>query len=217
MILDLNQSITASPFLEVPWSKIKTDLELQAWAHVPKLLNHELSNELLALFREKLERDSFVAAGVGKNTQNFLRENVRLSQTCWIDNWEENKALCSLYDLKQEMMRELNEYFRLSMKRFESQFALYPEGGFYKKHLDQLRTGMHRQVSCIFYLNDCHNGGELILYDQHDRNKESATISPRKGDCVLFFSGQIFHEVLATNSPRFSLTTWFRDDALALV
>ena len=109
-------------------------------------------------------------------------------------------------------MDYLNQHFFLSMKRFESQFAIYQKGGFYKKHLDQLKKTRHRQVSCILYLDDCLAGGELLIFNKNNKNQLDYTYTPKAGEMVLFFSKSIYHEVLPTQQKRYSLTTWFRDD-----
>lgn len=109
-------------------------------------------------------------------------------------------------------MISVNEYFFLVMKRYESQIAYYDEGDFYKTHLDQFQDQRHRQVTCTIYLNDCTNGGELVLYKQGSQTIIDQIISPKRGTLVLFFSGHIHHEVKLVNQPRLSITTWFRDD-----
>lgn len=199
-----------------PLSQIKNDLERHGWAKFSNVYPEEFLHKLQTHFLEKKENEEFEQASVGKDTRNFLRENIRLSETSWVDDWQELSELSVLREDYEKLMVELNEYFYLSMKRFESQLALYPSGGFYKKHIDQLKGGLHRQVTGILYLNNCPEGGELVIYERENKNKIAATISPRIGDMVFFFSSQIYHEVLPTYFPRYSLTTWFRDDLLAL-
>ena len=119
-----------------------------------------------------------------------------------------------LHSFFTELMLELNRTFFLACKRFETQFAYYPVGGYYKKHLDQLADNKHRQGTVILYLEDCLGGGELIIYNKDHINQIDQVYSPRKGDLVIFFSSQIFHEVKEAHSERTSLTTWFRDDEI---
>lgn len=72
-------------------------------------------------------------------------------------------------------------------------------------------------MTCIFYLNDCYEGGELLIYSREDKKQIAARISPSIGSCVIFFSGQIYHEVLPVVETRYSLTTWLRCDDEALL
>jgi SM-20-related protein len=109
-------------------------------------------------------------------------------------------------------MNSINNYFRLSIKGFESQFSVYNQGGFYKCHLDQHKETRHRQVSCCIYLNDCVDGGELVIYKKGSKTEVDKVIKPLSGSIVFFFSKDIYHEVKMVQNPRYSITTWFRDD-----
>ncbi len=195
-----------------PWKEAKVALEEQGWFILPSFLPSQINGSLLESFQHKLQNDQFRLAKVGKDLQRSLEKKIRLSQTAWIESWDESAELKALNDLFAELALEMNQHFFLNMKRWESQMALYPHGGFYKKHLDQLRSGENRIMTCIFYLNDCDDGGELVIYDRDDIKRKVATIAPRRGTCVIFFSRQIFHEVLPSFAPRFSLTTWLRHD-----
>ena len=194
------------------WHQFFDSLIHYGWVQIPHFLNNEFITNLLLQLKLHLEKDQFEDAAIGGKFQHSLAKEIRLSQTTWIDHWDTSSELTELSEFFHQFMQAMNSYFYLSIKRWESQFAIYPIGGFYKKHKDQLKGSEHRQVTFITYLNDCENGGELVIYDRDDRSKIAATISPRAGSCVIFFSSQIFHEVRPTLSPRFSLTTWFRDD-----
>lgn len=152
-------------------------------------------------------------AGIGHKNKALIDKQIRQSNTLWIENWNQFPALEFTGKLLSNLMIEANRYFFLSMKRLEAQFAIYNPGGFYKKHLDQHQTG-HRLLTCIIYLNDVEKCGELVIYNKKDRNKVDKIIPPKQGKLVLFFSNQIFHEVLPTESLRLSLTTWMRNDEL---
>jgi SM-20-related protein len=92
---------------------------------------------------------------------------------------------------------------------YEFHYALYEEGSFYKKHIDQFRNNDSRQFTVIVYLNEdwqLADGGELCIYHldhlQH--------ISPANAKCVFFKSSELPHEVLVTNKPRLSITGWLK-------
>ncbi len=192
------------------FERIGYNLEEQGYAFVPQFLSESHVSHLLTLFQKKIEDDAFHEARVGTSLEKTLEKRIRKSETAWIEDWSDIDFLSLFY---AELMSKLNLYFFLSLKRWESQFAFYPRGGFYRKHLDQLRGERHRQITSIFYLNDCVKGGELIIYDREDKGKVALTVSPRLGDLVIFQSSQIFHEVKEVYDHRFSLTTWFRDDS----
>lgn len=109
---------------------------------------------------------------------------------------------------------ELQEYFRVALPHQEFHAAYYPPGTFYKKHLDVFKDrsqsmAPERIFSCVYYCNEewCPaDGGELKLYLQ----SEALEIPPLFNRLVIFFSGEVPHEVQATSSPRFSLTGWLK-------
>ncbi len=209
---DLTLNISSSLAQRFPWDRAKLELEEKGWFSCEDILNLQESEGLLHSFKDKLENNEFNQAKVGKDLNRSLEQGIRLSHTSWIENWSRSIELQNLNQFFSSLSQEMNQYFYLNIKRWESQMAFYPNGGFYKKHLDQLKGGENRLMTCIFYLNDCVEGGELVIYDREDRNLKVATITPKSGTCVLFFSRQIFHEVLPSYSPRYSLTTWLRHD-----
>src|SRR5690606_30489076 len=137
---------------------------------------------------------------------------IRKSNICWIEDSDNFGGLREYNLILQQMMISLNQYFFLSLKHFESQVAYYTKNDFYKTHLDQFNNSSRRQVTSILYLNDCPVGGELVLYKKGTKDVIDKVVTPKRGTLVVFFSGHIFHEVKPVETPRFSLSTWFRDD-----
>jgi SM-20-related protein len=90
----------------------------------------------------------------------------------------------------------LSRQLMLGLVDSESQYAVYPAGAGYARHLDQLRLSDARVVSAVFYLNPAwqdSEGGALRLYLAGATYQD---IYPRAGTLVLFLSGQFEHEVL---------------------
>lgn len=195
-----------------PLQEMVTGLEEKGWFAWEQSFSAKFYQDLFKCIEESMRAEKFEHALVGKGHRRSLSQNIRKAQTAWIQDWTSNDSLAKFHSFCSLVQTELSQEFFLSLKRWESQFACYPAGGFYKKHLDQLRENNHRQVTMILYLNNCSKGGELVIYNKHDKLKVDAKIPALRGTCVLFFSSQIYHEVLKTASPRFSLTTWFRDD-----
>ena len=117
-------------------------------------------------------------------------------------------------DSLEKVRTELNRNLFLGLLDFEGHFAVYPDGGFYKPHLDQHRETADRIISVILYLNpdwQPGDGGELkLLTTPGDREGEFVTIEPRMGTLVCFLAGDFWHEVLPTKKSRASITGWFR-------
>jgi len=187
-------------------------LEKNHYCVIENFVPRETCDSLLTVQRERQDKFKFENAKIGTFHQSQQKEKIRNSQISWIDFSKEKPKLRCYEDYLNELKNDINKNFYLSLKRFESQFATYPIGGFYKKHLDQFKTNTHRQVTAILYLNDVFNGGQLIIYDKDDKQKIAQTIQPKKGTLAIFFSKTVYHEVLSCLEKRHSITTWFRDD-----
>ncbi|CAD7941601.1 unnamed protein product [Amoebophrya sp. A25] len=95
--------------------------------------------------------------------------------------------------------------------------ACYPGGGArYTKHYDN--DGRHPQLSkrvltTLVYLNKTWNGGELCVFDRvPNEDRLRAKVAPRLGRLLLFFSDtRIPHEVLPSQTLRYSVTAWYLD------
>jgi SM-20-related protein len=190
------------------------NLTQKSWSSHLNILDKNSCQNLLKYIDLHLEQENFKIAQIGNKLNKIKKTSIRSSKIAWIDNWEANHELKSIYHSLLELQNEFNHYFFMALKRFESQFAFYEKGDFYKKHLDQLNNTRHRQVTLILYLNDIPDGGELVIYNKDNKMQVETIIKPKMGELICFFSGHIFHEVLPTNFPRYSITTWFRDDLI---
>ena len=120
-----------------------------------------------------------------------------------------------LYLLSLEVLRlAINQRFFLGLFDFEGHFAVYPEGAFYKPHLDRHQHTGDRIITAIIYLNEDWqhgDGGELKLWTTPgDKEGSFKTIEPRLGTIVTFFAADHWHEVLPAIKTRMSITGWFR-------
>ena len=108
------------------------------------------------------------------------------------------------------LIQFLNENLFLSLKDYEVHLTIYPEGSFYKKHLDQFNRDDHRKLSVICYLNKDWKesyGGQLRMH----LSEKALDFLPLAGRIICFRSDQIEHEVLPATRPRLSLTGWILD------
>jgi SM-20-related protein len=95
----------------------------------------------------------------------------------------------------------------LSLAGYEFHYAHYPERTFYKRHVDQFKDRSNRLITFILYLNDGWSpgdGGELMIY----KGDQEIKVEPIMNRCVLFKTEGLEHEVLLSNTSRFSLTGW---------
>jgi len=169
-----------------------------------------LSRESLVAWHE----GEFRRAGVGRGSGLVIREDVRTDHVMWLRDEEITSCQRSYLARLEEVRSALNRNLYLGLFDFEGHFAVYPEGGFYKAHLDRHRETSDRLVTVILYLNpgwQPGDGGELKLWTTPgDREGEFVTIEPRMGTLVCFLAGDFWHEVLPAKKTRASITGWFR-------
>jgi SM-20-related protein len=194
--------------------QINSSLEEKSWFYQENFLQGDLCKAIVDTFLDKKNKRSFIEAKIGAGIRKNEVNSIRNSSIQWIDSWDENLSMKTLNIIFSEIFLSTRDYFRLPIKRHESQFAIYEKGGFYKTHLDQHKHTRHRQISTCLYLNDCIEGGELILYKKGSKTEIEKVIKPSKGSFVIFFSADIYHEVKLVKSPRFSISTWYRDDEI---
>jgi SM-20-related protein len=181
---------------------------------MPHCLDREDSSRLTRECRLASENGGFRPAGVGRGADLKIREEIRRDQVMWLDSGAASIEQ-RLYLDKLELLRlALNQRFFLGLFDFEGHFAIYPEGAFYKPHLDRPAGTGDRMVTAILYLNQDWqpgDGGELKLWTQPgEKTGTFELIEPRGGTLVCFFAGDFWHEVLPAIKPRMSITGWFR-------
>jgi len=160
------------------------------------------------------ENGEFKRAGVGRGKSLEIREDIRRDHILWLQSGETSVEQ-EIYLAKLELLRtDLNRRFFLGLFDFEGHFAIYPEGAFYKPHLDRHAGTSERIITVILYLNEHWqpgDGGELKLQTTvGEKDGAFELIEPRMGTLVCFPSGDYWHEVLPAIKSRMSITGWFR-------
>lgn len=161
-----------------------------------------------ALLRRATEIEHYRRARVGQSRTHRLNQFVRRDRTAWIDGRVGIEA--DWLTWAEQLRIELNRTLYLGLDRFESHFAHYPPGAFYRKHVDAFKDSDNRVVSLIVYLNpdwSPADGGQLALYDQADM--ELAKVPPTIGTVAAFLSDSFPHEVMKTTRDRYSIAGWF--------
>jgi len=163
-----------------------------------------LRKSILSRYKDGL----FHQAGIGAKENFQTAETIRKDRVWWIDNplpgSSEEKFFLKMYDFIQY----LNKTCFTGLKSYEFHYAVYEEGSYYKKHVDQFVNDLSRKFSFVLYLSETWlpgDGGELLLFTE----KEVLTIAPIPGK-ILFFTSDLPHEVLRTNKQRLSLTGWLK-------
>jgi len=175
-----------------------------------------LVNNMLCSLSKRIkgfEEDDLKTAEIGRSKNQQSNPEIRRDKIHWLNkqNSIDNEYLSFMGSLRAH----LNQALYLGLFDYESHYAIYQEGDFYKQHVDTLSGKSNRVLSTILYLNENWNtqdGGELVMYSQ-DEKTIIESVSPRAGTMVIFLSEQFPHEVLVANKTRYSIAGWFRVNA----
>jgi len=168
--------------------------------------------QLRTLFIDIKNADSeqFHPAGIGREQDQRVNQFVRRDRICWLD--ASHEPVVFYLEWMEQLRLRVNRELFLGLFDYECHYAHYPEGAFYKKHLDSFKGSSNRRLSSILYLNPAwqsSDGGELVLYAE-DGEKVLQTVLPSFGKMVFFLSEEFPHEVLPAKCSRYSLSGWFR-------
>ncbi|RYY76322.1 MAG: 2OG-Fe(II) oxygenase [Gammaproteobacteria bacterium] len=197
----------------------RLDVIADALAHrgyliLDESLPHSLLHGLLNYFNE-LQDHQFKAAGIGRHADFQQEETIRLDKIHWIN--ANTEPTSDFLQWMESLRIGINRRLFMGLFDYESHFAHYTTGAFYKKHLDAFRSNKvagqaNRVLSTVLYLNESwqrDNGGELIIYAP-DSDQILEKILPEFGRMVIFLSEKFPHEVLPASCERKSVAGWFR-------
>ncbi|MFI8480243.1 2OG-Fe(II) oxygenase [Pseudomonas sp. NPDC078700] len=190
-------------------SSIVDDLAEQGWSLQPGFITQCLTLELAQECRKRAAQGALVPASIGRGQGQAVQEGIRGDHIQWLEPGQ--SPACDQYLSTLDALRSvINQGLYLGLEDYESHFALYPPGAFYKKHLDRFRDDDRRAVSVVLYLNpdwQAEEGGELRL---HLPDGQVRDVPPQAATLVVFLSADMPHEVLPAQRERLSLTGWFR-------
>lgn len=188
---------------------IARDLRERGYTVCPGALPLPLCEALLGQL-DTMPASRFARAGVGREGEYTHNRFVRSDEICWITG--ESPAGRAWLDWSARLQQFLNRELLLGLFSFESHFAHYGPGDFYRRHLDAFRGETNRVLSLVAYLNrgwQPDDGGELLMY-LDETGEQTLKVVPALGTLVLFLSEEFPHEVLPARRDRHSIAGWFR-------
>lgn len=211
----MNQLFEDIAFIENPvYEKIIRDVISQKYSIVEHFFTDEevltLRNSLL----QKHEDDEFKKAAIGNRANEIVVKSIRGDVILWIDEFQANQAESLFFKKMNDLVGYLNTTCFLGISHKEFHYALYPQGTFYKRHIDTFQNDDRRKLSFVCYLNEDgwlpENGGELVLHLKENGQEAEKVIYPFPGRVVIFESQIIEHEVRPVNTQRLSITGWLK-------
>jgi SM-20-related protein len=191
------------------FENIANNLNVKGYSTHPNALSPSLSASLWEHL-QYISPGKFKRAGVGRVNKHTLNDFIRTDEISWING--ETQAGNAWLIWTNALKTYLNQRLFLGLFSFESHFAHYGKGDFYKKHQDAFKGEANRVVSIVVYLNPDwtpDDGGELLIYTG-ECDYSTVTVTPGFGTIVLFLSEEFPHEVLKTKRDRYSIAGWFR-------
>lgn len=180
-----------------------------------------LGSDLLAALKQEVQildrTDAMQKAGIGRGNDLVRDRSVRRDRIAWLQGITAPQA--ALFEFVECIRAGLNQRLFLGLKRFETHYATYHPGDFYKRHLDSFQGRASRVVSLVLYLNDGwqpEDGGALQVFNRDSEHEVCGTVVPEMGRMAVFMSEEVPHEVLPANRTRHSLACWFRQDEVPL-
>jgi len=188
---------------------IAEDIYRQGYSVREQALPNDLA-QALAQQVKSLSQDQFSPAGIGRQQDHKKIEQIRGDEIAWIDN--STAAGSAWLNWTGELQQFINRRLFLGLFSFESHFAHYRAGDFYKTHLDAFRGQQNRVLTVVTYLNEewkTEYGGDLMIYPEKG-NQPIMNVSPMMGTLVVFLSEEFPHEVLPADRDRYSIAGWYR-------
>ncbi|WP_417505767.1 2OG-Fe(II) oxygenase [Marinomonas gallaica] len=193
-----------------PFDQVVADICEKGWSVTDGFFSEELIEALLADISE-LDNAYMKQAGVGRSSDHQVVLNRRSDYIRWID--PVTSARAAFLDAMSELRLAFNRRLFMGLWDYEAHFARYEEGAFYEKHVDAFKGKSNRVLSTVLYLNEAwgdQDGGDFVLFDEQDENKEVGRYAPIKGRLAVFLSEDFPHEVLTAKRTRHSIAGWFR-------
>ena len=191
------------------FSRIAADVRARGYSVCPGALPPVLAGGLLEHLHS-MSDSRFTRAGVGRKHGHTLNDFVRTDEISWING--ESVAGQQWLAWAGALQQHLNRELLLGLFSFESHFAHYGPGDFYRKHMDAFRGEANRVLSLVAYLNpgwQMGEGGELRLFTGPESGA-MLSVQPLLGTLVVFLSEEFPHEVLPASRDRYSIAGWFR-------
>ena len=202
-------------FSENPlYEKIITGLMDDQFCIVEDFFDPEEVSAMRNVLLKKFEEENFKKAAIGNRVNETIEKSVRGDFILWINESDAGETEKIFFGKINSLIQYLNKTCFLGILQKEFHYAVYPEGTFYKRHLDTFQNDDRRKLSLVCYLNDedwkPENGGELVIYKEEDGVEISKKIYPFPGRVVIFESQLLEHEVKPVKTTRLSITGWLK-------
>lgn len=175
-----------------------------------KHIKSGLTNDLIDNLYKSAKEAKSDPATVGKVVNGTYTTEYNKWCTAEFVNYTEFKN--TVETLKQQCITIVEREYKVSCVDDEIHFLKYNNGTEYKSHVDGqfiennvAKRGVDRDITCVVYLNDDYEKGE-IFFDFFN-----LTIKPSKGDIIIYpATWEYKHGVYPVKGERFAIAFWFK-------
>jgi len=151
-------------------------------------------------------------AGIGNKMDYQKNALIRSDKVNWIEEQSTNQYEEVYLKKMWRFINHLNNTCFTSILSFESHYANFGVGSFYKKHIDQFKSEKGRKFSVVLYLNQDWTEADQGTLSIYPLNSAPITISPIEGRIVFFRSDEMEHEVNPSlTRERRSIAGWMKN------
>lgn len=210
-----NELYDQMDFVENPlYEKVISDLLEHQYSVVENFFDLSEVELLRNSLLDKYEEDNFKKAAIGNRVNEVIEKAIRGDFILWLNEATAGTAEQAFFKKINHFTDYLNKTCFLGILHKEFHYALYPEGTFYRRHLDTFQNDDRRRLSLVCYLNEQdwkpEYGGELVLYTKEDGREVEKILYPFPGRVVIFESQILEHEVKPVKTERLSITGWLK-------
>ncbi|AWH84362.1 oxidoreductase [Flavobacterium album] len=196
------------------YEKVIDGLMEQKYCIADNFFSKEEVLALRASLQAKYEADRFKKSAIGNQANEKVIGAIRGDFILWLDESNADAAESRFFAKLNDFTAYLNRTCFMGINEKEFHYAVYPEGTFYKRHLDTFQNDSRRKLSIVCYLNDedwkPEYGGELTIYTEEAGSEKAIDIYPVQGRMVVFESQVLEHEVKPVKKERMSITGWLK-------
>lgn len=193
---------------EAFFDRVAAALEQPGYLVLPQLVDPALVAQLQQRLTQQHSAE-FRDAAIGRGSQQQQNQTIRGDRIRWLSPDVQPDAQWLV--LMEQLRVGLNQRLFMGLFDYESHYAWYRPGAFYRKHVDALPGSRNRILTTVLFLNEqwgATDGGELQIFDTE--NNLLQQVVPEAGTLVIFLSERFPHEVLTTHRGRGSIAGWFR-------
>lgn len=187
----------------------------------PIIIMQQFPKLLCKLLVDELDMSTAIDSGVYSSDGIAKVDNYHRSSTAVMPSADVRAAaeqvMTTIVDLfavsalaKHAVLSEPLQFLKYDEVR-RGHFLAHTDNAYYDGQGAFRYTSPHRMLTCVAYINDDYEGGEIIFNTVRDDAGHVVKLKPKVGELVIFPSDiRFMHEVLnVTKGRRYSIVGWY--------